>query len=100
LTQPQTDKAILEVQRSAPSLPLPKSADLEVLLSTSSLDDLKKQCENLKSKNLKKLKRLQMAESILFEQAASRFQQAASRPRQQPVQQGKVLYFNSWLVVW
>ena len=77
LKQPQKVEPIGET-----SEPLIKSADLEVLLATRSFADLKEQCTKLQSRPLK-LNRLQMAESILFAQAAS-------KSRQPPVLQGKV----------
>ena len=80
LKQPQTLEPLGET-----SEPLIKSADLETLLATRSFADLKEQCTQLKCRPLKR-NRLQMAESILFAQAA----QAASKSRQPPVLLGKV----------
>ena len=73
LKQPQTDEAIgsfrISSQKSASSLSLPKSADLEELLKEKSLDDLTNLCKQLNITHIAKLNRLQTAESILFHRA-------------------------------
>ena len=86
LKQPQTEEAIDNTVLP----PLVKSAALEALLEQMSSEQLRAQCKALGIQG--KLNRLQMAESILFEQAAG-------NSRQAPALTGKVLSFSSWFVV-
>ena len=97
LKQPQTDEAIesfcISAQKSASSLSLPKSADLEELLKEKSLDDLTILCEQLNITGFAKLNRLQTAESILFHRALKSCESATPSIRHQPELKGKVSSF-------
>ena len=104
LKQPQTDEAIesfrISAQKSASSLSLPKSADLEELLKEKSLDDLTNLCEQLNITRIEKLNRLQMAESILFHRALKSCESATTSIRHQPELKGKVsIIVHGWSCV-
>jgi hypothetical protein len=77
LKQPATDAVIRDFlaarrQRDPASSEIhPKSAQLEAMLSTLSLDALEQRCKQLKSPPVRKLNRLQMAECILFDESAN-----------------------------